>query len=259
MRRFRDLGITSELKDSVTALGCDFCRRRDSADRPTGNARVQQAITIASRIAMLCINPSAGRRFFTSLCSSKAAWGWWFRAPAPALLRRLRQLYRRCVDAHGQASRWLFSLLEGHAGNIDVKSGMDAASALRRVVCKCSLHWRARAERGTWQGRVRSFLSTLDWEERGAWHWEHADLGHMRWNQGDTDRQRGRDAHLIRESWRRCMLRKFLAQTRRDSAFLRASFQYDELRVKQAVDCYNKGSPDERAVLLGAACSVAFW
>ena len=143
---------SSELKESVTVLGCDLCRRRDCKDRSTGNERVQQAITIASRIAMLRVNPSACQRFFSSLCSSKAAWGWWFRAPAPALLRRLRQLHRRCVEAHGQASRCLFWLLEGHAVNIEVKSGTDAACALRRAVCKRSLHWRARAERGTWQG-----------------------------------------------------------------------------------------------------------
>ena len=65
-----------------------------------------------------------------------------------------------------------------------------------------------------------------------------------------------RAAHLVREAWRRARFHSFLEGTRHELVELRADFEgYDANRLKAAIKLFNRGTTEERHVMLGGCVS----
>ena len=65
-----------------------------------------------------------------------------------------------------------------------------------------------------------------------------------------------RAAHLVREAWRRARFHSFLEDTRHELVELRADFEgYDANRLKAAIKLFNRGTTEERHVMLGGCVS----
>jgi hypothetical protein len=90
----------------------------------------------------------------------------------------------------------------------------------------------------------------------GGGTWTHPAVGEVQWASPDTRKVLGRTGHVLREAFRRFHFGKFLGGSRRDAAVLGATV-YSEAQFKGASKLYSAGNKDERAVLHGAALSVA--
>ncbi|CAE6971376.1 amtB, partial [Symbiodinium sp. CCMP2456] len=82
----------------------------------------------------------------------------------------------------------------------------------------------------------------------------------LRWQMDPQGVHLHRELHVLRESWRAHSFREFLESNRRDATGLASQgAAYHEARTEQARRAYGNGNSHERAVLIGAALSDAFY
>ena len=256
---FVALGWQAWVCSAVRVLGVDFARVRTSAARDTCLERWEEALRIARAIALLHVPVAVRRRFFRILCASKASWGWIFRAPAARFARPMRAVCKRISFCHPMGSPPLQQLFEGHRADPRVTAALSACTTLHRVLPTAHVAWTFRPQHGTWLGRVRLALQAWQWQEVAPFHWAHASLGNMHWTRADSPQVRARVAHLLRESWRRTLFDRFLAQPRRDALQLRFVATYSEPQVQRARALFERSDQHVRAVMVGAALSTAVY
>ncbi|CAE7807894.1 unnamed protein product, partial [Symbiodinium sp. CCMP2456] len=222
--------VPDRIVTSVRLLGTDLGQRRGQADRSV------DGFTGSWHLGLAGVSRSVGS-------STSTYW----------------RLYKAAVKGHSVGSADLIRLLDGHYTDPCYTAGQAALSHLWRCWQNGYRQlWTLRPLRGTWQGRVREHLAQLGWTEVGPWAWSHPAIGDISFAaQQALDRQRG--LHSVRESWRRARFQSFLGANRRDSRELRTSGAvYSEARVKAVSKHFQSCSAHERAVLVGAACSLAF-
>ncbi|CAE7421648.1 rbcL [Symbiodinium sp. CCMP2592] len=225
---------------TTRVLGIDFSARRNQADRPTARQRAKDALERASRIILSPLFRQHKRLLFRQLVVPKFCFGWFTFHTLGKDCTAYWSKFRRAAECHRQAAVPLLRLLEGHFTDCRFTAGQMAFSALWRAASRGVLQqWRVPAEASTWQGRVRTFLRSLDWMEQGPWHWSHPALGDVHFGQR-TARARRHGLHLLRESWRRVQLKEFAQLNRRDSVGLRGHLLYDEQQVKATSRLFQK-------------------
>ena len=209
---------------TLTALGCSFaCGPGQS---PAQLARAAAADRVALRVGALQASLKIKQRIAATVVAAKAVWGCFLGGRAPRAVD-IQAHYRRCAIAthgaafsRGRASPHLRRVLElGHTSDLAFFGVCRALSAIAR--------WHS----------VRAAASGLDWSSgfRGLlrpwlsrWGWS-VHLGGARPPGGGagfsfSDRLAGRAAalHDLRQSWRVCQFRLWLASSRRDAVAARA-------------------------------------
>ena len=248
------------VKEQVRILGVDFTSHRAAKARATLAERREAALNRGRRISRMPVARELRIRFWRALVIPKMAWGWLFKWPTKKLCTTVRQCMRRVGHIHKAGSASLISILEGNHSDLSFKAGQDAYAALRRQGLWSQRQWTRQIEQGTWLGRVRTFLAHLGWVEVAAFSWQHFQGARLRWHRDPRGLHLQRELHVLRESWRAHSFREFLESSRRDANGLALQgAAYNEARAEQARRAYSNGSSHERAVLVGAAMSDAFY
>lgn len=260
-RQLCRLGIKADnITDNCRVLGVDFCQRADSTFRPTIAQRHTVAVQCAQRLRQLPVSASTRRSWWRSAIVPRASWGMGLCLPRPKDCKKLRRVFKHCLQIHHMASMHLVELLEGHWHNFAFAAGVAAVQTPWRVFCNPpnSIHWYETPKVGAWLFETQQWLSNLGWNPTSPWHWTHETCGSMHWQQpvGQSRPKKFPSADAIRESWRRQHFCAFLAQPRRDSAMLQ-EVEYDEKITSMTRKIYTRSSAHGRAVMTGAANSTA--
>ena len=200
----------------LVSLGIDFTAKLGAACKSTQAARLKDASHRLDRIGLLPVSMTLKAAHASSIVVPKACWGSWT-SLVPA--KRLNSIVKRIAGtSHLQASRRLFYLLAGHGLHVEFCAAFQAFSFLATEVRHTARPWPRRSVKGTWLGTVRSWLSSLGWNETGDFEWHHAEVGAtIHWHQALPKDLNDKERHEIREFWKRLQFSGFLNSSRRDS------------------------------------------
>ena len=147
------------------------------------------------------------------------------------------------------ASRSLRTLLNGHMFSCEFMACQKSLTALR-AAARAGFQWAGGT--GAWIHRVDVTLQSWGWTNIAPWQWQHLQEGSFNLQNDHWQLI----LHQLRESWRRFCWDSFCHQTRRDSMQF-AQEPFSSLRCKEACRLFQRTSQHGRAVLTGAALSLA--
>lgn len=254
----------SAVVEQTRILGVDFCSKLNTGQRHTAQQRLQEAHLVAKKICKAKSLPVKTKHMlWQTRVVPKATWGLFFHVPK---MTQLQVCFRNFMFSHKLGAPDLQKILYGHRADLAFMAGFSACCALRQVMLKGMMAWEHRPSRGTWQNTVRIWLRNLGWNEVAPWHWAHNALGYdMRWMQliplqnAEFSKKLSTFDHWIRESWRCNLFNSWLNTKRRDAMAVRQNARYDEERCKMTRTMFEACNSHGKAVLVGAACSTAFY
>ena len=249
-----------QLKSYARVLGVDFHSKRHFGQSSTREVRLTHSLGVASRLQRAKLPLEIRRHLWQSRVISKACWGHFLKAPPRASFRGLQAIKKNVLYLHQSGSTALQNILEGHRCNLNFQASYQAIGALMRTKDWWPKLWNSKVQTGTWLGHARLWLKSLGWIERSpfAWCWSHPTQGLMNWMREGPDEGPAKWHHLIRESWRLQQHTAFLNSSRRDSVLLQG-WIYDETACQKARQLFEHATSHERAVMVGAAHSSAYY
>jgi hypothetical protein len=248
----------------VRVLGIDFRARQFPKQYTTTVLnRVVEAVARIERIAIL--RPQGWplqREYIRSLALSKAAWGWWLRAP-PRYVQLIVQhaIQRATARWHGGTSTALRSLLRGFDLDLGFVAGLQAMRYLFAAQAAAQQAGEVVHGGSRWDHRVRDWLlslgaRTVEVRQHHERVWR---LGEMEWTFSTWKLRRAAIEHQLREQWRRQLWDRFIRSHRRDASVIGATEEaaYDERTAKAATQMYLRADLHQRRVLEGGSTSLA--
>ena len=239
-----------QVKHQIRILGVDFVVPGRGGPGDTSLQRFEESIILVARLARAGVGVDLRRRLFSSRVVSKLCWGWWLQGFEKSRRHSFFQLYRTVGAVQQQSAVPLRLILDGHQLCPQFRAVSQAVSELG-VAARAGLTWQRPLN--AWASAVHKQLGAWGWQGAGPWQWRHSVAGHI----NVRDDAKGLVQHALRESWRAFQWQSFTRADRRDSRTLR-DVQYEPDRLKLAMNLFQKGGQDERAVLTGAALSEHF-
>ena len=163
-----------------------------------------QAVSRINRISALrFLGWALQRTYIQTLAMSKAAWGWWLRAPPQHVQHLLQTAIQRVAAVwHGGTAVPLRALLRGPQLDIAFTSGLWALSAW--LAARAALNNVERGCTGSrWRRRVEAWLATLGGHVLWQGDYCTLHLGQLRWTPEVWLGCQMQVEHELRESWRR--------------------------------------------------------
>ena len=233
------------LHAQTRVLGIDLKQnRRDMG--VTAYDRLEQAKIAGNRLAKTFLSWTTRNLLWKTRILAKASWGWIFEAPDKTAKQTMHRLRNSIFPAQRVGSRPLSTILSGHGTDFDFTQNLKAWRSFCQISRQKVLH-----AQDPWRTKVHRWLKRLGWLPSSTFRWTHSILGTL-----DALGDKKEQEHKVRESWRRCLFDQFITSKRRDAHLLR-SWRYDETSCKFARELFLSGTGDERAVLCGAALSLA--
>ena len=240
-----------QLDSQLRILGVDFVK--GSSDPAAGMERLEKGIAYARRLARAPVSVDIRRSLFRTRIVPLASWGWWFHPIPRHSSQQLFRVYRLVGAVHTAASRHLRAALDGHNMCVDFVSTRQAIQSVQTSL-RAGMPWPALLHQNLLIERACTSLASWGWNLARSKVIQHARVGTVNLQTDAWDKI----AHGLRESWREAQWNLFLQQDRRDSAQVAgANVVYDPARLKAAQGCFSKGSAHHRAVMTGAAHSLA--
>ena len=220
-------------KDQLTALGVCFC---PGNTKPSDKQKARFDSAEVTALRARCAPVVAYLRQFmaTTAATAKAVFGWIVRGPPRYLTTPLEAHLRKVGFAHVAGSVHLIKLIFGHGLDVSFMAGQSAVTAVFRfcqVAQRNLLDWN---KKGGLSCRVRQFLRSLGFQERGQFFWQHRslpttiDLTFLGVNAGDSNEL----CHHLRLAWRWLMWTSMQKQERLDTARVR-NVPFDAERIQR--------------------------
>ena len=247
-----DRGVDTSLE--ATVLGTAF---REDGQTAVEGPRLDNFRALFQRLSRLPVVSKLKHGLYRRILLPQLLWSFWW-APVSseetAKYHKLTSLVRRTLGVVQFAARDLWLLLSGHWMDVGFALGLTSVCAFLRA----DAFWRQRGQLfrdGRWGDSAHNFLTSWGFTQVRPHRWHHEEVGGFDFADGGRAELR-KAAHLVREAWRRTRFRAFLQGTRHELVELAADFQgYDERWLKAAIQLYNKGSTEERHVMLGGCVS----
>ena len=218
-------------KDQLTALGVCFC---PGNTKPSDKQKARFAEVTALRARCAPVVAYLRQFMATTAATAKAVFGWIVRGPPRYLTTPLEAHFRKVGFAHVAGSVHLIKLIFGHGLDVSFMAGQSAVTAVFRfcqVAQRNLLDWN---KKGGLSCRVRQFLRSLGFQERGQFFWQHRslpttiDLTFLGVNAGDSNEL----CHRLRLAWRWLMWTSMQKQERLDTARVR-NVPFDAERIQR--------------------------
>jgi hypothetical protein len=244
--------------ESTRVLGVDFCSQRETLP-PTAQKRVDTAWKILPRLTLLRVGQAFKELLYRTRCSPLVSWGLWFHGHTSNFERKWITKLKSVLKAQRMGSRALWTLLQGHWLSPIVSADIAAVCSFLRAVN----FWHRRGvtfDGGPWFSRIRRILMNAGFAETNPFVWQHDLFGTFRFITNNCTQTSQHLAHMLREVWRRGLFKSFLEHNRRDSRqLLQSGAEYCEAQVGKARKTFSTATSHERAVMVGAANSLAVY